>query len=105
MIRPDIKLKCDIAWQEKFLELTGLKIGDVVDCNFSASHGNARQSFSYLAEGKGTIVMTEKGIFVKSHEKYKVARSEKSRRSRAYIWLYHDEFVFSRLENIIIKEG
>lgn len=76
MTDKEIKIKCDIAWQEKYLELTGHKIGDIVTCSFSCSSGNAKQAYTHLSEGKGTIEMTDKGIMVKSCEKYKVAHSD-----------------------------
>ena len=66
----EIEHLCDLAWQEKYLELKGLKIGDEVICSFSNHHGNAKQSYSSMVKGKGVIVETEKGIKVKSLEKY-----------------------------------
>ena len=102
MTKKEIEIQCDIAWQEKYLELTGHKIGDEVLCYFSAHHGNAKQSYSYLVEGKGTIVKTEKGILVESHEKYKVAHSEKRRPfDKNSYWVYRDEIVYSKVSSII----
>ena len=73
----EIEHLCDLAWQEKYLELKGLKIGDEVICLFSNHHGNAKQSYSYMVNGKGVIVETEEGIKVKSLEKYTASRSKK----------------------------
>ena len=102
MTKDEIKLQCDIAWQEKYLELTGHKIGDEVMCNFSAHHGNAKQSYSYLVKGKGTIVRTDKGIFVKSHEEYPVSHSKKRRPfDRNYYWDYQNEIVYAKVDSII----
>ena len=79
MTDSEIEHLCDLAWQEKYLELKGLKIGDEVICSFSNHHGDAKHSYSYAVDGKGAIVETENGIKVKSLEKYTVSRSEKRR--------------------------
>lgn len=101
MTKKEIELQCDIAWQEKYLELTGHKIGDEVVCSFTAHHGNAKQSYSYSVEGKGVIVMTEKGIFVRSNEEYPVAHSEKRRPfDRNSYWVYNREIVYSSVRYI-----
>ena len=64
----EIEHLCDLAWQEKYLELKGLKIGDEVICSFSNHYGNAKQSYSYMVKVKGVIVETEKGIKVREKE-------------------------------------
>ena len=103
MTRAEIELQCDIAWAQKYLELTGHKIGDEVTCSFRYSMGNSKQSYMSSVEGKGVIVMTEKGIFVKSNEMYKTAHSEKRHwYDRNSIWVYRDEYVYSRVN--FIKE-
>ena len=103
MTKDEIKKLCDLAWQEKFLELTGHKIGDEVKCRFDAHHGNAKQSYSYLVDGVGTIVKTDKGIFVKSNTTYPTAHSEKRRPyDRNSYWVYRDEYVLSRLDLMIL---
>ena len=68
MTDSEIEHLCDLAWQEKYLELKGLKIGDEVICSFSNHYGNAKQSYSYMVKGKGVIVETEKGIKVREKE-------------------------------------
>ena len=77
MTKKEIILQCELAYQEKFLELNGLKIGDEVDCMFFPNHGNAKQSYTSSVIGKGTIIKTDKGIVVKSNEKYKKSHEEK----------------------------
>lgn len=76
MSKEDIKLQCDIAWAEKYLELTGHKIGDEVTCSFTSCRGNRDHAYMYSVVGKGIIVRTEKGIFVKSNDKVKKAHEE-----------------------------
>ena len=44
MIDKETERLCDLAWQEKYLELKGLKIGDEVICSFSNHHSDAKQS-------------------------------------------------------------
>ena len=104
MTDKEIEHLCDLAWQEKYLELKGLKIGDEVICSFSNHHGNAKQSYSYMVKGKGVIVETENGIKVKSLEKYTSSRSEKRRPydTKSY-WVYYDDYEYSDLRFIKSK--
>ena len=104
MTDSEIEHLCDLAWQEKYLELKGLKIGDEVICSFSNRHGNAKQSYSYIVDGKGVIVETEKDIKVKSLEKYTLSRSEKRRPyDRNSYWVYYEDYVYSDLRFIKSK--
>lgn len=93
----EIEHLCDLAWQEKYLELKGLKISDEVICSFSNHHGNAKQSYSYMVNRKGVIVETEEGIKVKSLEKYTASRSKKR------IWVYCEDYAYSDLRYIKSK--
>ena len=100
----EIEHLCDLAWQEKYLELKGLKIGDEVICSFSNHHGNVKQSYSYMVNGKGVIVETEDGIKVKSLEKYTTSRSKKRKLSdRNPIWVYYEDYAYSDLRYIKSK--
>lgn len=96
MIDKETERLCDLAWQEKYLELKGLKIGDEVICSFSYHHGNAKQSYSSTVEEKCVIVETENGIKVKSLEKYTVSRSETRRPydRNSFCYIYY-KFVHS----------
>ena len=90
--------------RRKYLELKGLKIGDEVICSFSNHHGNAKQSYSTMVKGKGVILETEKGIKVKSLEKYTLSRSEKRRPyDRNSYWVYYEDYVYSDLRFIKSK--
>ena len=104
MTDSEIEHLCDLTWQEKYLELKALKIGDEVICSFSNHHGNAKQSYSSMVKGKGVIVETEKGIKVKSLEKYTLSRSEKRRPyDRNSYWVYYEDYVYSDLRFIKSK--
>ena len=100
----EIEHLCDLTWQEKYLELKGLKIGDEVICSFSNHHGDAKQSYSYMVKGNGVIVETENGIKVKSLEKYTLSRLEKRRPydTKSY-WVYYDDYEYSDLRFIKSK--
>lgn len=102
MSKEDIKLQCDIAWAEKYLELTGHKIGDEVTCSFSFNIGNADHTYQSSAMGKGTIVRTEKGIFVKSNDKVQKAHEEHVRGRKSTIWVYREEYDYAKVN--FIKE-
>lgn len=102
MSKKEIELQCDIAWAEKYLELTGHKIGDEVTCIFSTYTGNNDHAYMGSVIGKGTIVRTEKGIFVKSNDKVKKAHEEHVRRRKSTIWVYREEYDYAKVN--FIKE-
>lgn len=57
-----------------------------------------------MVKGKGVIVETEKGIKVKSLEKYTASRSEKRRPyDRNSYWVYYEDYVYSDLRFIKSK--
>ena len=104
MTLKEIKAACDIAWQEKFLELAGLKIGDEVTCMFFPNKGTGKESYTTSIEGKGIIVRTDKGIFVQSIEQYTKSRETKVYPNRPYntktYWKYTKENLYSNLDCI-----
>ena len=100
MSKKEIELQCDIAWAEKYLELTGHKIGDEVTCSFTSYSGNTDHTYMCSVIGKGTIVRTEKGIFVKSNDKVKKAHEEKVKWRRTSIWVYRDEYDYAKVNFI-----
>ena len=100
----EIEHLCDLAWQEKYLELKGLKIGDEVICSFSNHHGNAKQSYSCMVKGKGVIVETEKASRLRVMKKYTTSRSKKRRPyDRNSYWVYYEDYVYSDLKFIKSK--
>jgi len=86
----------------KYLELTGHKIGDEVTCSFTYYSGNRDNSYMCSIDGKGTIVRTEKGIFVKSNDKVKKAHEEHVRGRKLTIWVYSEEYDYAKVN--FIKE-
>ena len=102
MSKKEIELQCDIAWAEKYLELTGHKIGDEVTCSFSTYTRNREDAYIISVIRKGTIVRTEKGIFVKSNDKVKKAHEEHVRGRKSTIWVYREEYDYAKVN--FIKE-
>ena len=102
MSKKEIELQCDIAWAEKYLELTGHKIGDEVTCMFSTYTGNRDHAYMVSVIGKGAIVRTEKGIFVKSNDKVIKAHEEHIRGRNSTIWVYCEEYDYANVK--FIKE-
>lgn len=106
MTREEIMLACDIAWQEKFLEITGHKIGDEVFCLFSSSFGTATKSYSTSVKGKGVIIRMEDGsIRIKSNEKYKhsknVRRYPNIPSSLQTYWKYEEDYAYAKLDSML----
>lgn len=104
MTRKEIEMACDRAWDEKFLELTGHHIGDEVECIFFPKAGNFKQCYTSSTEGRGKIVETENGVFVKSCNKYTKAHLRKNSRHQTY-WEYEGDYLLSDVRNIRLKEG
>ena len=104
MTLKEIKAACDIAWQEKFLELAGLKIGDEVTCMFFPNSGDSKHSYTSSVEGKGIITRTEKGIMVQSIEQYTKSHETMVYPDRPYntktYWKYTKENLYSNLDCI-----
>lgn len=101
-----ILIACDIAWQEKFLELTEHKIGDEVFCLFHPDFGTAKQSNGTCKKGKGTIVrMADGTIKIKSHEKYlhgkNVRRYPDSPVRFQTYWKYEMEYEYADLKSML----
>ena len=107
MTKKEILLQCELAYQEKFLELNNLKIGDEVECSFFPNLGTAKQSYTTCVIGKGIIVKTDDGIFVKSNDKYKKSSTKKMYPNRPLntktYWAYEDTYLLSKLEFIKIN--
>jgi len=106
MTQKEIELACDIAWQEKFLEVTGYKIGDEVFCLFHPNFGSAKQCNLICTKGKGTIVRMEDGqIKIKSDKKYVHGRSVRKYpdspvRVQTY-WEYEEDFEYAGLKSML----
>jgi len=104
MTRNEIELACDLAWQKKFIELIGHKIGDEVECTFFPNSGNSKSSYVCSVIDKGIIVETDKGIFVKSNKQYdksyEVRRYPNSSTSLSTYWAYRKENLLSHVRYI-----
>lgn len=79
MTKKEIEFKCELAYQEKFLELTGKKVGDRVKCSFTYHHGDSKRSYMSSIEGYGTIVCDEKGYAVLSDEEYTTSKEVRNK--------------------------
>ena len=106
MEQKDIMLACDIAWQEKFLELTGYNIGDEVYCLFHPDFGTSKQCNGTCKKGKGVIVRTDDGqIKIKSNEKYQQGKSVRRYpgspvRFQTY-WKYELDYEYADLKSML----
>lgn len=106
MTKKDIMLACDIARQEKFLELTGYDIGDEVYCLFHPDFGTSKQCNGTCKKGKGVIVRMDDGqIKIKSNEKYLHGKSVRKYpgspvRFQTY-WKYELDYEYADLESML----
>lgn len=106
MNEKEIILACNIAWQEKCLELLGHKVGDEVFCLFHPDFGTAKQCNGTCTKGKGTIVRMEDGqIKIKSNRKYMHGSSVRKYpgspvRFDTY-WKYEEDFEYADLKSML----
>lgn len=107
MTREEIEQKAKIAYQQRFLELTGYKVGDVVEARFTHYWGGGKNVHYDWKRGKGTIIRLENGeIRIKSLDKY--GKSEEVsdcpdgslRRSH---WHVFNDIVIEKIDNIILN--
>lgn len=70
MTKDEIIRECNLAFQKRFLELTGHKEGDKVDVLFLSWYGTAKESSNTYMRGTGTIVLTDDGYRIRSDNEY-----------------------------------
>lgn len=82
-IKKDLEFKAELEYQKQFIELTGLKVGDMVECSFNHSHGDRRNSYITSSVGKGILKQNKESgyLYVESINKYKVSKSVSNNRS------------------------
>lgn len=79
MTKKEIELQCELAYQQKFLELIGKKVGDKVKCVFFYNSGDSKHSYTSSIEGDGIIIKDEKGYAVLSDMEYRVSKSVRNK--------------------------
>jgi hypothetical protein len=103
-IKNEMLHNLEIEFCKIFLQKSGLSVGDIVNCYFSYSSGNAKQSYHTGGEHEGVIVEKDNGIIVvASKDKKKISHSATNGRTGRYRkdwWGYTDEIVFSPLMQI-----
>ena len=68
--KKQIDFNAKIEFQNQFLKITGLKVGQIVRCYFDVSSGTSKQSYSGLETHNGIIKKGEDGlIYVESIKK------------------------------------
>ena len=107
-IESEINRDAKIEYHKRFLEMTGLKIGDVVKAYFSTSHGSSKQSYSSLAKKEAYLKQHPNGIlYLESVEKLQKSYSDTNGRSgRSYRgwWAYEMVIMTTEIKEIIIDE-
>lgn len=79
MTNKEIELKCELAYQEKFLDLIGKNVGDRVKCTFFIHTGNRKNSYMSSRDGYGTIIRDENGYAVLSDEEYSTSKEVRNK--------------------------
>lgn len=96
MTKKEIELQCEIAYQEKFLELTGLKVGDKVECYFTVEDGTHKQSYLSSVKGVGTIIRDDNGYAVLSDNEYSHSKSVRNKPWSCCDFSTHWEYIFKQ---------
>ena len=107
-IESEINREAKIEYHKRFLEITGLKVGDIVKAYFSTSHGSSSQSYSSLAEKDAYLKQHENGIlYLESVEPLQKSYSTSNGRSgRSYRgwWVYEKVIMSTEIKDIIIEK-
>ena len=103
-IKEEIDLQAKLSYHKKFLEYTGLKIGDIVKCYFSISTGNSNQSYTGSTITDGILKQYENGLlYVESIEKlsksYSTSNGRSGRNYRSW-WVYEMKNVKTEISYI-----
>lgn len=104
LTRERVRQLCELAYWEKWLELTGHKVGDEVKCAFRHDMGDMLHSYTTVTIGKGVIVRRDEGLFVESVQKYRksheVRVNPKSKVDYSVQWKYRYEHILARIDEI-----
>jgi hypothetical protein len=93
-----IDIKAEIEYSKKFLEVTGLKINDIVSCYFTTNHGNAKQSYTQVIQADGVLKQYANGVlFVQSVDKFK---KSKTGAPPLYRWEYTEQNIIANINSI-----
>jgi len=92
-IKEEIELEAKLLYHKKFLEHTGLKIGDVVKCYFSISTGDQSKSYTSSTITDGIIKQYDNGLlYVESIDKLSKSHSESNGRSDVCVHFFTSYF-------------
>lgn len=107
-IESEINRDAKIEYHKRFLEITGLKVGDIVKAYFSTSHGSSKQSFSSLAEKDAFLKQHENGVlYLESVEPLQKSFSNSNGRSGGSYrgwWEYCKQICTTEIKDIIIDK-
>lgn len=104
MTTKEIEFQCQLAYDAKWLELIGKKVGDKVKCSFSVSKGDRKHSYTSSIDGEGTIILDEKGYGVLSDNEYQYSEEVRdypmSQSNYRTHWEYETKRLRSSIKNI-----
>ena len=108
-LKAQIEQESNVIFGKAFLELTGLKIGDEVECYFSSSRGDSKNSYTNGGYHKGIIKQYESGtLYVESVEKltqsYNTSNNRSGRDRRSW-WVYEDKFTKAPITDIAYTQA
>lgn len=103
-LKNKIELDAKVKYHKLFLEKTGLKIGDIVKCNFSVHSGDSKHSYMSNCLTEGIIKCNEEGLlYVESIKELKDSYNKSNGRTgRAYKswWEYRQVKMKSEISSI-----
>lgn len=107
-VESEINRNAKIEYHKRFLEITGLKVGDVVKAYFGTSHGTSKQSYSSIAEKEAYLLQHPNGIlYLQSVEPLQRSYSTSNGRSgRSYRgwWEYEKVIMTTEIKEVIIDK-
>jgi len=91
-LKNKIELDAKVEYHRLFLEKTGLKIGDIVKCNFTTHHGDSKHSYMSSCICDGVLKSYENGVlYVESlkdlTDSYNTSNNRSGRNYRSW-WCY-----------------
>lgn len=107
-LKNKIEHKAKVDFGNEYLKLTGLKIGNIIDCTFHYSYGTNKSSYGASKVCKGEIKQCISGlIYVESIDKlvqsYSTSNNRSGRDRRSW-WVFEPKITKAELTDIKLTQ-